>query len=321
VVVTASIGIALSTPHRDRSESILRNADLALYRAKGAGKARTALFEASMEREALERLELEADLRQALQRSEFHVVYQPIVSLADGRVVEVEALARWKHPIRGQISPAQFIPIAEETGLIEPLGMWVLEEACRQAMRWQTAMRSAQTLVMSVNVSGRQFQTPGLVDQIKRVLDETGLAPNLLKLEVTESVLMWDLDGTAARMKTLADIGVRLAIDDFGTGYSSMSCLKQFPFDTLKIDRSFVEGLPSDPQALAIVPSIVALAEALDLGVTAEGIEAPAQAQLRELGCDRGQGYLFAKPLPAAELADRIAGKSTHSTHIERAAA
>jgi EAL domain-containing protein (putative c-di-GMP-specific phosphodiesterase class I) len=261
-------------------------------------------------------------LRQALERNEFHVAYQPIVSLADGQVVEVEALVRWTHPIRGQISPAQFIPIAEETGLIESLGMWVLEEACRQAMRWQTAVPSPQPLVMSVNVSGRQFQTSGLVDQIKRVLAETGLAPNLLKLEVTESVLMRDLDATIARMTTIADIGVRLAIDDFGTGYSSLSYLRQFPVDTLKIDRSFVEGLPSDPQALAIVRSIVALAEALDLGVTAEGIEATAQlAQLRELGCDRGQGYLFAKPVSAATLADWIAGKSTRSTDIDRTAA
>ena len=323
VIVSASIGIALHTPHRERTESILRKADLALYRAKAAGKARWALFEATMETDALERLELEADLRRALERNEFRVVYQPIISLRDGRVVEVEALARWQHPVRGHISPAQFIPIAEETGLIEPLGLWVLEEACGQAVRTQTEVASAQSLVMSVNVSGRQFQAPGLVDQIKRVLAETGLAPNQLKLEITESVLMRDLDGTIDRMKALADIGVRLAIDDFGTGYSSLSYLKQFPVGTLKIDRSFVDGLPSDPQALAIVRGILALAEALDLSVTAEGIETSAQQeQLRDLGCDRGQGYLFAKPLPAARLADWIARRSSFgSADLERSAA
>jgi diguanylate cyclase (GGDEF)-like protein/PAS domain S-box-containing protein len=323
VVVTASIGIALSTPHHDRTESVLRNADLALYRAKALGKARWALFELRMERDALERLELETDLRRALERNELRLAYQPIVSLADGHIVEVEALARWQHPTRGQVSPAQFIPIAEESGLIEPLGIWALEEACRQAMRWQQVLDPEQPLVMSVNLSGRQFQDPNLVDQIRRILDETGLEPRALKLEVTESVLMRDLQSTIARMRALTDLGIRLAIDDFGTGYSSLSHLKQFPVDTLKIDRSFVEGLGTDPQALAIVRSITALADALDLSVTAEGVETTAQrAQLRELGCDRGQGYLFAKPVAAAELAGLLlAGKLPRSTETNRAAA
>ena len=301
--MTASIGVALSTPHHDRTDSVLRNADLALYRAKAAGKARWVLFEASMERDAVERLELETDLRQGLERNELRLVYQPIVSLSDGQIVEVEALARWQHPTRGQISPAQFIPIAEETGLIEPLGLWVLEEACRQAFVWQRLVPADRPLVMSVNLSGRQFQNPGLVDQITRILRETGLEPSALKLEITESVLMQDAESTASRMRALTDIGVRFAIDDFGTGYSSLSYLRRFPVDTLKIDRSFVEGLGADAQALAIVRSIVALAKALNLSVTGEGVETPAQhAQLRELGCDRGQGYLFARPLVAADL-------------------
>jgi predicted signal transduction protein with EAL and GGDEF domain len=323
VVVTASIGIALSTPHHDRTESVLRNADLALYRAKALGKARWALFELRMERDALERLELETDLRRALERNELRLAYQPIVSLADGHIVEVEALARWQHPTRGQVSPAHFIPIAEESGLIEPLGIWALEEACRQAVRWQQVLDPEQPLVMSVNLSGRHFQDPNLVDQIRRILDETGLEPRALKLEVTESVLMRDLQSTIARMRALTDLGIRLAIDDFGTGYSSLSHLKQFPVDTLKIDRSFVEGLGTDPQALAIVRSITALADALDLSVTAEGVETTAQrAQLRELGCDRGQGYLFAKPVAAAELAGLLlAGKLPRSTETNRAAA
>jgi diguanylate cyclase (GGDEF)-like protein/PAS domain S-box-containing protein len=303
VIVTASIGVALSTPHHDRTGSVLRNADLALYRAKAAGKARWILFEASMERDALERLELETDLRQGLERNELRLVYQPIVSLADGDIVEVEALARWQHPTRGQISPAQFIPIAEESGLIEPLGLCVLEEACRQAFALQRLVPHDRPLVMSVNLSGRQFQDPGLLDQIRRILRETGLEPRALKLEITESVLMLDAESTAARMRALTEIGVRFAIDDFGTGYSSLSYLRRFPVDTLKIDRSFVEGLGADAQAVAIVRSIVALAKALNLSVTGEGIETRAQhAQLRELGCDRGQGYLFARPLVAADL-------------------
>ena len=308
VIVTASIGVALSTPHHDRTESVLRNADLALYRAKAGGKARWILFEASMERDAVERLELETDLRQGLERNEFRLVYQPILSLADGQIVEVEALVRWQHPTRGQISPAQFIPIAEETGLIEPIGLWVLEEACRQARVWQRLVPPDRSLVMSVNLSGRQFQDPRLVDQIRRILRETGLEPQALKLEITESVLMQDAESTAARMRALTDIGVRFAIDDFGTGYSSLSYLRRFPVDTLKIDRSFVEGLGADAQALAIVRSIVALAKALNLSVTGEGVETPAQhALLRELGCDRGQGYLFARPLVAADLVGLLA--------------
>jgi EAL domain-containing protein (putative c-di-GMP-specific phosphodiesterase class I) len=303
VIVTASIGIAVNTPGHDRTESVLRNADLALYRAKAAGKARWALFEASMERDAVERLELETDLRQGLERNEFRLVYQPILSLANGQIVEVEALVRWQHPTRGQISPAQFIPIAEESGLIEPLGLWVLEEACRQAFVWRRLVPPDRPLVMSVNLSSRQFQDPTLVDQIRRILRETGLDPHALKLEITESVLMRDAESTAARMHALTDIGVRFAIDDFGTGYSSLSYLKRFPVDTLKIDRSFVEGLGADSQALAIVQGILALARALNLSVTGEGVETPAQhTQLRELGCERGQGYLFARPLAAADL-------------------
>jgi len=220
------------------------------------------------QRDALERLELETDLR--------------------------ERGADWPAASCDQISPAQFIPIAEESGLIERLGIWALEEACRQTVFWQQSLDSEQPPVISVNLSGRQLQDPNLVDEIRRVLQETGLEPRLLKLEVTEGVLMLDLQSTIARMQALTEIGIRLAIDDFGTGYSSLSYLKQFPVDTLKIDRSFVEGLGTDPQALAIVRSIVALAESLDLSVTAEGVETAAhRAQLGELGCDRGQGVLF----------------------------
>jgi diguanylate cyclase (GGDEF)-like protein/PAS domain S-box-containing protein len=304
VMVSASIGVAVSTPRHDRTESVLRNADLALYRAKAAGKARWAVFEPNMEHEAVERLELETDLRKALGTSELRLVYQPIVSLVDGQILEVEALIRWQHPTRGPISPVKFIPIAEESGLIEAIGLWVLQQACHQAAQWQQHTSTGRPLVMSVNLSSRQFQDPRLVEQVRRVLDEAGLPPSALKLEITEGVLMQDVDATAARMRTLTDIGVRLAIDDFGTGYSSLSYLQRLPVETLKIDRSFVVGLGgSDPQAAAIVRGIVAMAKALRMSVTAEGIETAAQeAQLREIGCDRGQGYLFARPLPATEL-------------------
>jgi predicted signal transduction protein with EAL and GGDEF domain len=321
VMVTASIGVALSTPQHDRAESVLCNADLALYRAKALGKARWALFEPNMEHQALERLELETDLRKALGTSELRLVYQPIMSLTDGQIVEVEALVRWQHPTRGPISPAKFIPIAEDSGVIEPLGLWVLQEACRQAAQWQPTMSTGKSLVMSVNLSSRQFQDPRLVEQVRGVLDEAGLPASALKLEITESVLMQDVEATAARMRALTDIGVRLAIDDFGTGYSSLSYLQRLPVETLKVDRSFVVGLGgSDPQAPAIVRGIVAMAKALRMSVTAEGIETAAQeAHLREMGCDRGQGYLFARPLPAADV-DRMLD-STLGTSSDVAAA
>ena len=256
-----------------------------------------------------------AGLPALLASYEWRLVYQPIVSLTDERIVEVEALLRWQHPTRGLISPARFIPIAEESGLIAPLGLWVLEQACAQAAQWQRAMPGPRPLVMSVNLSSRQFQDSSLVEQVRRVLAETGLAPNALKLEITESVLMQDIERTAARMRALTDLGVKLAIDDFGTGYSSLSYLQRLPVDTLKIDRSFAEGLEgSDPQALAIVRGILAMAKALHLSVTGEGVETATQSRhLREAGCDRGQGYLFARPLPAADVARLLVpGNSSH---------
>jgi EAL domain-containing protein (putative c-di-GMP-specific phosphodiesterase class I) len=203
--------------------------------------------------------------------------------------------------------PAQFISIAEETGLIEPIGLWVLEEACRQAVVWRRLGEADRKLAMSVNLSSRQFQSPKLVEQIKRVLRETGVDPSALKLEITESVLMDDADRAAARMHALIKLGIRFAIDDFGTGYSSLRYLTRFPVETLKIDRSFVDGLGTDPQALEIVRSVAGLAKALGLSVTGEGVETAAQAaQLRMLGCDRGQGYLFARPLPGADVGDLL---------------
>jgi diguanylate cyclase (GGDEF)-like protein len=302
IFVSASVGVALSRPGKDGPESLLRNADMAMYQAKANGKARHAVFDQSMEARALARLELETDLRHALERDELRVYYQPITALADGHIAEMEALIRWEHPVRGMISPDEFIPIAEETGLIVALGQWVLEMACRQGAAWREAYPQ-EPPVMSVNLSGRQFQHPSLVADIGHTLLQSGLAPSALKLEITESVIMHDAEATIVALHQLKQLGIQLAIDDFGTGYSSLSYLKRFRVDTLKVDRSFVHGVGQDAMDTAIVQSVVALAKALHLDVTAEGIETQAQrSELLALGCDRGQGYLFAKPLPANEM-------------------
>ncbi|MHB8574324.1 MAG: putative bifunctional diguanylate cyclase/phosphodiesterase [Dehalococcoidia bacterium] len=302
LVPNASIGVACARAGNISSESLLRQADLAMYQAKSRGKARSACYREGMNTAAVERHTLETELRQALAAGQLRLHYQPILCLASGRMVEVEALVRWQHPERGLLPPAVFIPLAEETGLIVPLGHWVLREACRQASRWR-AEQPETPLVMSVNLSARQFQHLTLVEDVAAVLAETGLPPCRLKLEITESAVMVDAGHAVETLLQLKQMGVLLAIDDFGTGYSSLSYLKRFPVDTLKVDRSFVDGLASDPNDAAIVRSIVALAKSLNLAVTAEGIETREQlALLSELGCDQGQGYLFARPLPAADL-------------------
>ena len=287
VVASASVGAALSAPGRDRPESLLRCADLALYRAKANGKNGHVLFDLSLESHALERLELEADLRLALERGEFRLHYQPLIQLESGRLAGWEALVRWEHPSRGLIPPAAFIPIAEDTGLIVPIGAWVVREACRQARDWQDRFPGEPNRTMSVNLSGRQFAHPGLVAEIHDALQNVRLDPRRLLLEITESVVMQDAAGAVRILHQLKALGIRVAIDDFGTGYSSLAYLKRFPVDVLKIDRSFVEGIGLDAQDSAIVRSVVVLAKSLGLSVTAEGIETPRQHDhLRQLGCD-----------------------------------
>jgi len=301
VFVSASIGIALSTPRQSQPDALLRNADIALYQSKSAGKARRSMFDASMKKVAMERLEVETDLRQGIEWEQFELHYQPILSLVDGRVTEVEALVRWHRPGFGLVYPTSFIPVAEETGLIVPLGRWVLREACAQAATWRREL--ADDLVMSVNLSARQFQDPGLIEEIERTLSDTGLHPGALKLEITESVAVTDVESTLVKLQALKALGVQLAIDDFGTGYSWLGYLKHFPVDALKIDRSFVQGMAEDSQDAAIVQSVVTLAKTLNLSVIGEGIESQAQAtHLRSIGCDRGQGYLFARPQPAEAI-------------------
>jgi diguanylate cyclase (GGDEF)-like protein len=303
VFITASIGVALSAPRHDNPDTLLRNADLAMYRAKSDGKARIAVFDRSMEARAVERMEIETELRIALDRGEFEVYYQPIFSLADQRITELEALVRWRKPDGRLVLPSNFIPIAEETGLIVPLGQWVLDQACVQTRAWQDRYPANLPLGISVNLSGRQFQHPPLIDEVASTLARSELDPRSLKLEITETVAMQDPEATATTLLALKALGIRLAIDDFGTGYSSLSYLQRFPVDTLKIDRSFVDGLGSNSQSDAIVQSVIALARALNLSTTGEGIETSSQQEhLRALGCDMGQGFLFARPGPAASV-------------------
>jgi diguanylate cyclase (GGDEF)-like protein len=305
--VTASLGIAVGYVGRTDPGDLVRDADVALHRAKSNATTRHALFEPGMSVATAERLDLENDLRRAVERDELVLHYQPLVDLATDRIVGLEALVRWRRPTHGLMPPLSFIPLAEETGLIVPIGRWVLETACRQAREWQRQFPTERGWLVSVNLSGRQFAQAGLVEQVAEILAESGLEPSCLELEITESVLMDETEDGIRALGALRELGVRLVLDDFGTGYSSLSYLKHLPLDAIKIDRSFVAGLTEDDANQPIVRAVIALAGGLGIDVVAEGIETAEQlAILRELACDRGQGYHYAGPLPADELAELL---------------
>lgn len=298
VYITASIGITLSGGGYDDPENVLRDADTAMYRAKESGKARFQVFDASMHSHAVSRLQLENDLRRAIERNEFQVYYQPIIKLENNELSGFEALVRWNHPDRGLVPPDEFIPIAEETGLIVDIGGLVLRESCRQLREWQSLF--SIPLTVNVNLSGKQFAQPNLVSQVKQVLDETGLDAKYLKLEITESVVMENAEIASTMLKQLCTLGVHLCIDDFGTGYSSLSYLHRFPVKTLKIDRSFIGRMGPSGENSEIVRTIITLANNLAMEVVAEGVETAEQlAQLKSLKCTLGQGYLFSRPADA----------------------
>ncbi|HEV7887437.1 MAG TPA: EAL domain-containing protein [Acidimicrobiales bacterium] len=305
--IAVSIGIALADDPATSAESLLRDADGAMYRAKEKGRGRAELFDDAMHRRAMARLELEGELRNAIDEGQLRLHYQPVIDLEANRITGVEALVRWEHPERGIIPPLDFIPVAEETGLIIPLGLWVLRTACTQSAEWSKRGGAAADLVMAVNLSGRQLGRADLVETVAAILAETGLDPTRLCLEITESILMEERAGAA--LKRLHALGVHMAVDDFGTGYSSLLYLRRFPVDTLKLDRFFVSGLGRNDEDTTIVRAIIDLAHALGLKALAEGVERPEQRQiLRDMGCDMGQGFLWSRALPAEEMGRMLAG-------------
>jgi diguanylate cyclase (GGDEF)-like protein/PAS domain S-box-containing protein len=309
LVVAASVGIVVSGPNYDRAEDVLRDADIAMYQAKAQGKAGHVIFDKAMHTVAVTRLKLETDLRYAAVRQEFRLHYQPIVSIRTGQIISFEALLRWNHPECGLVPPDEFIPVAEETKLILPIGLWVLREAAGQLRQWQLEFPASAPLAVAVNLSCRQFLQPDLIHQIERILLETGLDARCLRLEITESALMERLEPGLAALARLKALGVRLVMDDFGKGYSSFSYLHQFPFDTLKIDRTFIARLGTGDESAAIVRTIIAMAKSLGLDVVAEGVETADQLTvLRKLGCEFGQGYFFSRPLSGDAAGIMLAG-------------
>lgn len=299
--IGASIGIAIAPFDGENPEALLKSADLAMYRAKADGRGILRYFEPQMDARTQARRALEADLRNALAQDQFHMVYQPQLNINDRVVTGVEALLRWNHPVRGNVPPVEFIAVAEETGLIVPIGRWVLEQACRDALQWPA------TVPVAVNASLVQFSKGHVLHDVRAALHKSGLAPGRLEVEITESVLMHDQPHTLALMNDLRQMGVELAMDDFGTGYSSLNCLLNFPLHRIKIDRAFIQNVDVSPDAQAIVRAVTGLGVSLGMSVTAEGIETLAQLKaVRQQGCHEVQGYFFSQPRPAGDIADLI---------------
>jgi diguanylate cyclase (GGDEF)-like protein len=313
VFTSASIGIALSSPHYDRADELLRDADIAMYRAKAKGRCCYEVFDSEMYAQALAQHQWENDLRQALERQEFQVYYQPIVSAKNGTIAGFEALIRWLHPERGFVSPAQFIPIAEENGSIVPIGQWVLESVCQQIKLWQ-AQFGSRTPKVSVNLSAKQLRDAHFLKKIDCLLEQTAIEGSYLQLELTESMLMDGVEYLLELLSQLRKRGIQLSIDDFGTGYSSLSYLHRFPVNYLKIDRSFVRDIDSKHESLKITESIVALARNLNIAAIAEGVETKAQLSLLgQLNCEYIQGYLFSPPVPASAATDLLKKHSVYA--------
>ncbi len=307
IFLNASIGIVFSTPDYQEPEQLLRDADIAMYRAKGSHKTYQ-VFDAMMRQNTQKRFQLETDLRLAIENQEFVLYYQPIIGIQTGYISGFEALIRWQHPHQGFISPGAFIPVAEETGLIVPIGLWVLQEACIQIKQWQHQPWVSNPLNISVNLSVKQFNQPSLIDQVDRILVKTQLDSQNLKLEITESAIMDNPELATTALQKLKQRHIKLSIDDFGTGYSSLSYLHRFPIDNLKIDRSFINRIGETGENIEIVEAIVTLAHHLNISVTAEGVETPSQLmQLRQMGCEEAQGYFFSQPLSSQEVSILLA--------------
>ena len=317
ISLTASIGVAPATPGAT-AQTLLREADSAMFRAKSAGRDQAAHFHQAMHDQATARLDDQLGLRRALERDELRAHFQPVVDLTTGEAVGMEALIRWEHPERGLLGPDQFIPLAEETGLILPLGAYMLETALNQLQRWRRDIPEARDLWVAVNLSPRQLTDPDLIHKVARALAETGVPPASLHLEITETAVMRSLDTSTSTLDSLRSLGVHLIIDDFGTGYSSLARLKKLPVTALKIDRSFVDGLGRDSSDLSIVDAIINMADSLALGVIAEGVETREQLEiLQSLGARMGQGYLWSRALPAAGLATWMRAVPLHAELAE----
>lgn len=308
ITTSASMGIVTSSLAQDQPEQLLRSADMAMYRAKAAGRARYEMFDRTMHADALHRLQLETDLRRAVERNEFRLHYQPVVSLKTGRITGLEALLRWEHPEHGLVQAADFLPVAEETGLIVRVGRWVLGEACAQLRQWQRARKRGDPLTIGVNLSVRQFAQPDLVNHLSRVIAESGIPPESLRVEITESAII-DRGGTAASvLEQIRALGARVHLDDFGTGYSPLIYLHRLPIDAIKVDRAFVSTMDSDEKNLQLVRTILTFARIVGLSTVAEGISSAEQLrELRTLECELGQGYLFSAPIPHDAVADLLA--------------
>jgi diguanylate cyclase (GGDEF)-like protein len=316
VFITTSIGIVLSKIGYQNAEDILRDADIAMYSAKARGRARYQIFEPEMREHVMKRITLESDLRQALDSHDLRVFYQPVVSLANGSLIGFEALVRWQHPERGLLLPREFLALAEETGMIIPLDRWVLRQACQQMRRWHEEIPTDPPMTISVNFSAKQLVQPDLVETVEEVLEETGLDPNSLKLEITENTIMETSQFTSGVFSNLQALGVQVQIDDFGVGYSSLGYLSHFPLNAVKIDRTFVGRMADDTNQVDIIQAIVSLTHRLGVGVIAEGVETEGQLdQLKQLGCEYGQGFLVSVPIDS-EAAYTLLKETQSHGHI-----